>query len=57
MKLKVFKNCRYLNYEDGTPLFYLADTAWELFHRLTFEEIEFDCDVRKSQGFQPKLSD
>lgn len=23
---------------DGRPFFYLADTAWELFHRLTREE-------------------
>lgn len=31
-KIKVHNN-RYLAFEDGTPFFYLADTAWELFRK------------------------
>ena len=30
--LRVSENHRYLEYRDGTPFFYLGDTAWELFH-------------------------
>jgi hypothetical protein len=37
--LRVAANQRYLEYDDGTPFFYLGDTAWELFHRLNREEV------------------
>lgn len=37
-RLKVSENRRFLVYEDGTPFFYLGDTAWELLHRCTLEE-------------------
>jgi len=40
-----------LSYQDGSPFFYLADTAWELFHRLTKEEIGFYLTERARQGF------
>jgi hypothetical protein len=33
-RLKVSDNHRFLVTQDGKPFFYLADTAWELFHRL-----------------------
>jgi hypothetical protein len=36
--LKVSDNRRFLVHTDGTPFFYLGDTAWELFHRLSLEE-------------------
>jgi len=36
--LKVSDNHRYLVDAEGKPFFYLADTAWELFHRLKHEE-------------------
>ncbi len=36
--LEVSSNARFLVHADGTPFFYLADTAWELFHRNTLEE-------------------
>ena len=36
--LKVSDNRRFLVHEDGSPFFYLGDTAWELFHRLTLDE-------------------
>ena len=32
-KLIVSPNKRFLVYEDGTPFFYLGDTAWELAYR------------------------
>ena len=50
-KLLVSQNGRFIQYENGDPFFLLADTAWELFHRLTIEEIEFYLDTRKRQGF------
>jgi Protein of unknown function (DUF4038) len=31
-RLKVSPNGRFLVKEDGSPFFYLGDTAWELFH-------------------------
>ena len=45
------RNGHYLQYEDGTPFFWLGDTAWELFHRLKVEEINNYLDNRKSKGF------
>lgn len=50
-KLKVHENKRYLMWEDGTPFFYLGDTAWEMFHRLSREEMEYYLSVRAAQGF------
>lgn len=49
--LKVTPNGHYLQYEDGTPFFWLGDTGWELFHRLTKQEIMQYLDNRKSKGF------
>ena len=40
MKLAVSNNRRFLIHEDGTPFFYLGDTAWEMFHRLNREEAD-----------------
>ncbi len=50
-KLVISSNGRFIQNENGDPFFLLADTAWELFHRLTTEEIEFYIDTRKRQGF------
>ena len=36
--LRVSDNKRFLVTADGRPFFWLGDTAWELFHRLTREE-------------------
>ncbi len=36
--LKVSDNGRYLVKADGSPFFWLGDTAWELFHRLDRDE-------------------
>lgn len=37
-RLQVSENQRYLVTTQGKPFFYLADTAWELFHR---QEMKF----------------
>jgi hypothetical protein len=50
-RLTVSENGRYLTYEDGRPFFYLGDTAWELFHRLSLEEAERYLENRASKGF------
>ena len=51
MSLQVSSNRRFLVHDEGTPFFYLADTAWELFHRLTREEADFYLQTRAAQGF------
>ena len=50
-KLRVTENGRYLEYEDGSPFFYLGDTAWELFHRLDREEADLYLANRAAKGF------
>ena len=50
-KLRVAANHRYLEYDDGTPFFYLGDTAWELFHRLDREEAQYYLSNRAAKGF------
>ena len=50
-KLKVSDNGRFLVFEDGTPFFYLGDTGWELFHRLTKDETEKYLENRRAKGF------
>ena len=37
--------------ESGQPFFWLADTAWELFHRLNRAEAEHYLETRRQQGF------
>ena len=37
-RLKISDNKRFLVTEAGTPFFYLGDTAWEIFHRLSRED-------------------
>jgi hypothetical protein len=50
-RLKVSENKRFLVKEDGSPFFYLGDTAWELFHRLNREEADKYLDNRAKKGF------
>lgn len=42
---------RCLTWEDGTPFFYLGDTAWQMLHRLSREEIDSFLRLRAQQGF------
>ena len=50
-QLKATENGHYLQFEDGTPFFWLGDTSWELFHRLNLNEIEHYLDNRSKKGF------
>ena len=49
--LRVSDNKRFLVQADGTPFFYMGDTAWELFHRLNCEEADRYLKRRAEQGF------
>jgi hypothetical protein len=49
--LQVSSNQRFWVHTDGTPFFYLGDTAWELFHRLTREETARYLEDRRGKGF------
>lgn len=50
-KLRVSEDHRSLVTADGKPFVYLADTAWELFHRLTREEADRYLADRAGKGF------
>ena len=50
-RLVVSANHRFLQFEDGTPFFYLGDTGWEFFHRLNFSEAETYLENRRQKGF------
>src|SRR5947207_7309478 len=50
-RLKVCENRRFLCAADGKPFFYLADTGWEIFHRLDRKQAADYLDIRASQGF------
>ena len=49
--LKVSANQRFLVTADGKPFFYLADTAWELFHRLDRKQAVQYLEKRASQNY------
>lgn len=49
--LRVSENRRFLVHRDGTPFLWIGDTAWELVHRGTREEIERYLEKRRAQGF------
>ena len=49
--LGISDNGRFLVYDDGKPFFYLGDTAWLLFHRLTREEANLYLENRAGKGF------
>ena len=50
-RLKISNSGHHLVYENETPFFYLADTAWSLFSRLDKDEIEFYLNDRSAKGF------
>ncbi len=51
-RLQVSKeNPHYLAYQDGKPFFWLADTGWEMIHRLNRAEIDTYIENRKAKGF------
>src|SRR5687767_13799495 len=51
VRLKVSENRRFLIKSDGSPFFWLGDTAWELFHRLNQDEVDCYLAKRRSQVF------
>ncbi len=51
LPLGVSADGRHLVQADGRPFFYLADTAWQLFHRLGPEESERYLEDRAAKGF------
>ncbi|NJO25914.1 MAG: DUF4038 domain-containing protein [Bacteroidia bacterium] len=50
-QLKVSVNKRHLVTTDGKPFFWLADTGWELFHKLNKEDATAYFKKRAKQGF------
>lgn len=51
-QITVHESGKYLvETKSGKPFFWLGDTAWELFHRLTREEAITYLDTRQAQGF------
>jgi hypothetical protein len=49
--LRVSDDRRHLVFASGKPFFWLGDTGWELFHRLTYTEAKKYFSVRAQQGF------
>lgn len=50
-RIRPHEGGRFLVTESGEPFFWLGDTAWELFHRLTLAETETYLETRRRQGF------
>lgn len=50
-RLLVHPSRRFLMTDEGQPFFWLADTAWELFHRLTLGEAEHYLKDRAAKGY------
>lgn len=50
-RLEVTPNGHYLQYEDGTPFFWLGDTGWDLFYKLKWNDIKDYLDNRAAKGF------
>lgn len=50
-QIKVSADKKYLVKKDGKPFFWLGDTAWELFHRLSREEAKKYLQNRAGKGF------
>ena len=49
-RIKVSENRRFLMTESGKPFFWLGDTAWELFHRCTREQVKIYLENRHKKG-------
>ena len=49
--IQVGRDAHHLATRGGLPFFWLGDTAWEMIHRLTREEIRHYLDCRSRQGF------
>jgi hypothetical protein len=49
--LRVSSNGRYLVKSDGTPFFYMADTAWQMPVKLKRADVDYYFKTRAAQGF------
>src|SRR6188768_1395523 len=50
-RIFISENKRFFALENGDPFFWLGDTGWLLFSRLTREESETYLNDRKEKGF------
>ncbi len=50
-QLKITSDGRYFQTSDGKPFFWLGDTGWLLFVKLTREQTIQYLDIRKNQGY------
>ena len=50
-RLRLSENSRYLTYSDGSPFFYLGDTAWEMVWKSTKSEMNTYINDRAKKGF------
>lgn len=50
-KLRISDNGRFLIRADGSPFFWLGDTAWNLFHKLSRSDAEAYLKTRAEQKF------
>jgi hypothetical protein len=50
-QIKVSNNGKFLIDKNGKPFFWLADTNWEMFHRLNREEAKDFIKIRSEQGY------
>ena len=50
-RVVVHPDQRFLMYEDGTPFFWLGDTAWQMFHRHTLDGARIYMSDRAMKGF------
>ena len=50
-KLTVSANHRYLVHENGTPFFWLGNTAWLMPERLNRDEVEYYLNHEREQGY------
>ena len=50
-KLQVSANHRYLVHENGTPFFWLGNTAWLMPERLNRDEVEYYLNCEREQGY------
>lgn len=50
-RLEVTPSGHFLQYEDGTPFFWLGDTGWDLFLKLNLQQIKLYLNNRAAKGF------
>ena len=50
-RLEVSQNQRFLQHSDGTPFFWLGETAWLMPERLNREEVVYYLDKARDAGY------